>query len=94
MAKRLYVGNLPYSTTEEDIRPLFEQHGDVHSIEVILDRYTGRSRGFCFVEMENADAAIENVNGLSLEGRTLTVNEARQREQRSFGSNRGGGPRW
>ena len=89
MAKRLYVGNLAYSVTSEDLQALFEQYGHVTSAQVLSDRETGRSRGFGFVEMDNdseADAAIENLDGSDHQGRRLTVNEARPRTP-------GGGPR-
>ncbi|MGD8564447.1 MAG: RNA-binding protein [Desulfarculaceae bacterium] len=84
MGKNIYVGNLSYNSTEEDLRGLFEQYGDVQSAKVITDRDTGRSRGFGFVEMENdaADAAINALNGSELDGRALRVNEARPREPR------------
>ena len=92
MAKRLYVGNLGYSVTSEDLQELFEQYGAVRSAHVLSDRETGRSRGFGFVEMANdeeADAAIENLDGSDHEGRRLTVNEARPRTP--GGGSRGGG---
>ncbi|MCB1049877.1 MAG: RNA-binding protein [Acidobacteria bacterium] len=84
MLKTIFVGNLPYSATEAQIRELFEPHGPVHSAKVIMDRETGRSRGFGFVEMdpEQAHAAIESLNGQEYNGRNLLVNEAREREQR------------
>lgn len=99
MAKKLYVGNLSFSSTEEEIKTLFGQFGDVTTVTIIKDRDTGRSRGFGFVEMENADAAIAQLNGKEVGGRALTVNEAREREDRggrsgggrSSGGNRGGG---
>jgi len=79
--KTIYVGNLPFSSTEEDIRSLFESHGEVRSVKLITDRDSGRPRGFCFVEMEAAaaQAAIAALNGYELEGRALRINEARQR---------------
>jgi RNA recognition motif-containing protein len=89
MAKRLYVGNLAYSVSSDDLQQLFEQYGTVTSAQVLNDRETGRSRGFGFVEMENdadADAAIEGLDGNDHMGRRLTVNEARPRTP-------GGGPR-
>lgn len=87
--KNLYVGNLPYNTTTDELRDLFAEYGTVSRAQVISDRETGRSRGFGFVEMEDgADEAIEALNGRDFQGRTLTVNEARPREQRS---RRGGG---
>ena len=90
MTKRIYVGNLSYQTTETDLTDLFEQAGEVESVNIITDRDTGRSKGFGFVEMgnEGADKAIALFNGSDLKGRSLTVNEARPREERS--SNRGG----
>jgi cold-inducible RNA-binding protein len=90
MSKRIYVGNLSYQTTEGDLSNLFEQVGQVDSVNIINDRDTGRSKGFAFVEMsgEDAEKAIVQLNGSELDGRTLTVNEARPREERS--GNRGG----
>lgn len=83
--KNIYVGNLPFSTTDDELRNAFSAHGDVSSAQVIQDRETGRSRGFGFVEMPNAgeaDSAIEAMNGTDMGGRSLRVNEARPREQR------------
>src|SRR3954447_1820523 len=80
MAKRLYVGNLAYSVTSDDLQEMFERFGTVRSAQVLSDRETGRSRGFGFVEMDNddeAEAAIENLDGSDQQGRRLTVNEAR-----------------
>ena len=80
---RLYVGNLPYQTTEQDLLDLFEQIGQVTEASVITDRETGRSKGFGFVEMRNdqeAQSAIERLNGTFLGNRTITVNEARERQ--------------
>jgi RNA recognition motif-containing protein len=93
MSKRIYVGNLSYQTTENDLAALFEQAGQVDSVNIITDRDTGRSKGFAFVEMSSDDAAkaIAQFNGAEVNGRTLTVNEARPREERSGGGNRGGG---
>jgi len=90
MTKRIFVGNLSYQTTESDLTNLFEQAGEVQSASIITDRDTGRSKGFAFVEMgsEGADKAITQFNGTELNGRSLTVNEARPREERS--SNGGG----
>jgi len=90
VSKRIYVGNLSFDTTEGDITSLFEQVGEVESVNVITDRDTGRSKGFAFVEMgtENADKAITQFNGTEVNGRALTVNEARPREDRQGG--RGG----
>lgn len=93
MAKRLYVGNLGYSVTSEDLQELFEQHGRVKSAQVLSDRETGRSRGFGFVEMDDddeADGAIQNLDGNDHQGRRLTVNEARPRTP---GGGGGGGGR-
>jgi RNA recognition motif-containing protein len=77
----IYVGNLPYTTTEEELAELFSEHGNVHSVKLIIDHATGRPRGFGFVEMdkEHAKDAIKSVNGNELGGRTLRVNEAHQR---------------
>lgn len=93
MSKRIYVGNLSYQTTEGDLTNLFEQVGQVDSVNVITDRDTGRSKGFAFVEMSNEDAdkAIAQLNGQEVNGRTLTVNEARPREERSGGGGGRGG---
>jgi RNA recognition motif-containing protein len=96
VAKNLYVGNLPFSTTSEDLEQLFGQHGQVTRAQVMSDRETGRSRGFGFVEMgDGADAAIQALNGNQFQGRALTVNEARPREERprSGGGGGGGGSR-
>lgn len=84
----IFVGNLSYSTTEETLQQAFEPYGKIRSVAIIKDRETGRSRGFGFVEMpdrEEAEAAIAALNGEQLEGKTLTVNEARPREKRSGG---------
>jgi RNA recognition motif-containing protein len=91
MSKRLYVGNLPFDTTADDLRQAFSQYGTVASASVVADRDTGRSRGFGFVEMsDGADQAMQALNGAEMQGRTLTVNEARAREERRGG---GGGSR-
>ena len=93
MAMKLYVGNLSFQTTSEDLQQLFAQAGTVESATVVEDRDTGRSRGFGFVEMaskEEGEKAIEQFNGTDMNGRNLTVNEARPREDRG---NRGGGGR-
>jgi len=85
MAKKLYVGSLSYSTTDDSLRSAFSQAGSVQSANVILDKMTGRSRGFGFVEMstdEEADKAVEMLNGKELDGRKITVNEARPMESR------------
>ncbi|MDH3499558.1 MAG: RNA-binding protein [Acidimicrobiia bacterium] len=84
MAKKLYVGNITFGTTSDDLRDLFSQHGEVTDAIVIQDRETGRSRGFGFVEMASddaANAAIEALNGSSVDGRDLTVNVARERSR-------------
>ncbi len=88
----IYVGNLPYETTDEDLHAAFGQHGPINSARVVMDRFSGRSRGFGFVEMADADGqkAIAAMNGKDMKGRALTVNEARPREA---GGNRGGGDR-
>ena len=92
MGKRIYVGNLSFNTTSDDLRETFGEFGEVTSASVVSDRETGRSRGFAFVEMDNgADDAIEALNGRELGGRTLTVNEARPREERRGGGGGGGG---
>lgn len=86
MAKKLYVGGLPYSTTEDSLKSAFSQAGTVESATIISDRMTGRSKGFGFVEMSTdaeAQAAIDMFNGKEFEGRTLTVNEARPMEPRA-----------
>jgi RNA recognition motif-containing protein len=85
MNKKLYVGGLPYSVTDEQLSELFEPHGTVESAKVVTDRYTDRSRGFGFVEMSTqaeAEAAIQALNGTELEGRSLTVNVSKPREER------------
>ncbi len=94
MGKRLYIGNLSYTISSSDLERMLSEHGTVESAEVISDRSTGRSKGFGFVEMASdseADAAIEALNGQEQGGRTLTVNEARPREQRGGGGGGGGG---
>lgn len=90
----IYVGNLPFSATEAEVRSLFEQHGTVQSVKLVNDRETGRPRGFGFVEMPPADAqkAIQHTNGFQMGGRPLRVNEAREREPRP--RQNGGGARW
>lgn len=103
--KKLYVGSLPYSVTEEELRNLFSAYGQIESVRIITDKFTGQSKGFGFVEMasgEEAQKAIEGVNGMKLSGRTLIVNDARpeQKRERSFGGGgerrerRGGGGGW
>lgn len=97
MENKLYVGNLSYSTTEDDLRDLFAQAGSVQSVALIKDRDSGRSKGFAFVEMSTADEAqkaIEQFHGQDFQGRPLTVNVARPREDRprfDGGGGRGGG---
>jgi len=92
MSKRVFVGNLPFSATEAQLSELFGQHGEVSSVEIVKDRFTERSRGFGFVEMANdeqANEAIKALNGYEMDGRALTVNEARARSE----GGRGGGGR-
>ena len=92
MGKKLYVGNLAYSVTDGDLEQMFQAHGNVQSAQVIMDRDTGRSKGFGFVEMgsdQEAQAAIAAMNGKEVEGRALTVNEARPKES-GGGGGRGG----
>ena len=92
---KLYVGNLPFTATDEAVRALFSKHGTVEKVSLITDRDTGRPRGFGFVEMSNADAsrAMQALNGTDFDGRALKVNEAQDRE-RSGGGNRGGPRRY
>ena len=91
-SKKLYVGNISFQTTNEDLAEAFGQFGTVTSAQVVTDRDTGRSRGFAFVEMSSgADEAVNGMNGAQLSGRTLTVNEARPREERPRGGPGGGG---
>jgi cold-inducible RNA-binding protein len=99
MSTKLYVGNLSFDVIENDLQDLLAQHGPVNEVNVIMDKMTGRARGFAFVTMstkEGADAAIEALNGKEWKGRALTVNEARPREERtgggggSYGGGRGG----
>jgi RNA recognition motif-containing protein len=89
--KTIYVGNLPFSSTQAEISDLFGRYGTVHSVNVINDKETGRPRGFAFVEMDPDEAlkAIDALNGTELGGRSLRVNEARTREERGGGGNRG-----
>lgn len=91
MTKKLYVGNLSFQATEDEVEELFAEYGEVESVAWITERDTGRFRGFCFVEMDDsaADAAIEALDGKEYNGRNLRVNEARPKENRS-----GGGKRW
>jgi RNA recognition motif-containing protein len=81
MSKRIFVGNLPFSATEADVRELFTPHGEIHSVSLVEDRDTGRSRGFAFVEMDEeiADAAIATLENTILQDRTLNINEAKPR---------------
>jgi RNA recognition motif-containing protein len=94
MSTRLYVGNLTYATSDDDLQQRFGEFGSVTSAKVMMDRDTGRSKGFAFVEMGSANeaqAAIRGLNGHSVDGRALVVNEARPREERSSGGYGGGG---
>jgi cold-inducible RNA-binding protein len=100
--KNLYVGNLPHSTTESELRTVFQPHGEIDKISIVTDRETGRARGFAFVEMTNdgeAEKAMAALNGTALGGRTLTINEAKPKSDRSgggvkrFGAGGGGGGR-
>ena len=96
MGRKLYVGNLSYNTSDSDLQTLFGEFGTVQSAQVIMDRDSGRSKGFGFVEMENdeqAQAAITALNGQDSNGRALTVNEARPREERSGGQRQSSGGR-
>lgn len=94
LSKKLYVGNLPFSVTEDELRTLFERHGTVGSVNVITDRDTGRPRGFAFVEMDDANAAetaIRALDGTELGGRNLRVSEAQERRGGAGGGRGGGG---
>lgn len=94
MSTKLYVGGLPYSVTEQQLSELFAQQGAVSSAKVITDKFTGQSRGFGFVEMstgEEAKKAISALNGTQMDGRSLTVNEAKPQEKRTGGGGFGGG---
>ncbi len=94
MGNKLYVGNLPFSATDDSLRELFAQSGSVNSATIITDRDTGRSKGFGFVEMssdQEASDAITKFNGTNFEGRTITVNEARPKAPREGGGGGGGG---
>ena len=96
MNTKLYVGNLSFDTTENDLQDLFSQHGPVSEVNLITDRMTGRSRGFAFVTMgtpEAAQSAIGALAGKEIQGRALTVNEARPREEHGGGGGGGGGRR-
>ena len=94
MAKKIYVGNLSFQTTETDLSDMFSEIGQVESVQIITDRDTGRSKGFGFVQMTDdaaADKAIEQLNGKEVGGRNLTVNEARPQQKKDFGGRGGGG---
>src|SRR6266576_4713125 len=94
MSTKLFVGNLSFNTTQEQLQDLFAAHGNVTEVDVIMDKFSGRPRGFGFVTMENkesADAAVQALNGKDIDGRALTVNEARPREDRPRGGGGGGG---
>ena len=106
MSTKLFVGNLSYNTTENQLQDLFAAHGAVTEVDLIMDKFTGRPRGFAFVTMETkeaAEAAVKAVHGTQVDGRALTVNEARPREERpprsggggggGYGGGRGGGDR-
>jgi len=100
MSTKLFVGNLSFNTTQDQLQDLFAAHGNVIEVDVIMDKFSGRPRGFGFVTMENkeaADAAVQALNGKEIDGRALTVNEARPREERprsggggGYGGGRGG----
>src|SRR5688572_12327991 len=93
MSTKLFVGNLSYNTTENQLQDMFGAHGAVTEVDIIMDKFSGRSRGFAFVTMEAkeaADAAVETLNGKSIDGRALTVNEARPREERPRSGGGGG----
>ena len=97
--KKLFIGNIPWKLSENELRDLFEQHGDVASCKIIMDRDTGRSKGFGFVEYNDAadaDSATEALNNFEVEGKKLVVNEAKPQEKKSFGSRprAGGGRRY
>ena len=94
MSTKLFVGNLSFNITKEQLQDMFAAHGAVTEVDVIMDKFSGRPRGFAFVSMETkeaAEAAIKAVNGTSVDGRALTVNEARPREERAPRSGGGGG---
>ncbi len=93
MSKKIYVGNLPFSSTEADLKEVFGRHGGVETVNIITDRDTGRPRGFAFVEMgteEEAQSAIQELDGTSLDGRDIRVNEAQERQNRGGGGGGGG----
>jgi RNA recognition motif-containing protein len=94
MSTKLFVGNLSFNTTQNQLQDLFAAHGTVLEVDVIMDKFSGRPRGFAFVSMdtkEGADAAVQALNGKEMDGRALTVNEARPREERPRSSGGGGG---
>lgn len=92
MSKKIYVGNLPFSATQDEIQDKFAAFGTVESVQIVSDRETGRPRGFAFVEMSNgAEAAIQALDGKDMGGRNIQVNEAKPREDRGGGGSRGGG---
>ncbi len=96
MSKKLYIGNIPFTTTEDELRTIFEAHGAVSSVNVITDRETGRARGFAFVEMDEASAAddaMRALDGSDMGGRSLRVNEANERGRGGGGGGGGGGYR-
>ena len=93
MGKKLYIGNIPFTVSEQDLSNVFAECGTVESVKVITDRETGRSKGFAFVEMSNDDEAakvIESFNGATLDGRAMNISEARPQEPRTGGGGRGG----
>jgi RNA recognition motif-containing protein len=94
VVKKIYCGNLPFNCTEDEVRTLFEQYGEVHEVSLVTDRQTGRPRGFGFVQMDDAgaDEAISNLNGTELGGRTLRVDQARERSDQAPRRDRR--PRW
>ncbi|MDR2676081.1 MAG: RNA-binding protein [Opitutaceae bacterium] len=95
-SSKLYIGNLPFSTTAQELQDLFSQAGAVAAVDLVFDKFTGRSRGFAFVEMgsvEDAQKAVERFQGHSLGGRRITINEARPKEERPRGNFGGGGDR-
>lgn len=93
MSKKIYVGNLAFSSSEDSVKDLFSQFGEVLSVKIPTDQMTGRSRGFCFVEMENADGIIEQLNGTEFEGRVLKVDYALERQNGTRFGSRGLAPK-
>ena len=92
--KKIYVGNIPYDSTEEDLRELFSEHGEIESLKIVKDQYTERSKGFAFIEMANEEDAkkiIATLNGHDFKGKALTVAEAKPQQKRQGFGNRGGG---